>query len=100
MKALIYEASWWIAELKVDILKHRFSEELRCAKFKIVGFAEHRFMPFGYTACWILAESHLAIHTFPEEGRTYVQLSSCSRTHFEIFSSKLEAYAIKDEAHL
>lgn len=39
---------------------------------------EHHFEPQGYTAVWLLAESHCALHTFPEENKAYVELSSCN----------------------
>ena len=43
----------------------------------IVKFMEHRFDPFGLTLIWILAESHLAIHTWPEYGTILVDLFVC-----------------------
>jgi S-adenosylmethionine/arginine decarboxylase-like enzyme len=45
--------------------------------FTILRFVEHTFVPQGYTALWLLGESHAAVHTFPEHNRTYVELSSC-----------------------
>ena len=56
----------------------------------IVGFKEAHFEPQGYTAVWILAESHLAVHTFPEAGRTYCELASCNREKFVAYLSLME----------
>ena len=50
---------------------------LKQAGFCVLQIAEHYFKPMGYTAVFLLAESHLAIHTFPEENKTYIELSSC-----------------------
>ena len=50
---------------------------------------EHSFQPQGYTAIWLLAESHFAIHTFPEENKTYIELSSCNRTMYHAFLKEL-----------
>ena len=43
---------------------------------------EHYFTPYGYTALFLLAESHFALHTFPEENKTYIELSSCVKKGF------------------
>lgn len=47
------------------------------------GFSLHdlrvvRFEPQGVTAAAIVGESHLTIHTWPEEGRLFVDVASCS----------------------
>jgi S-adenosylmethionine decarboxylase len=36
------------------------------------------FSPQGITACAIVSESHLALHSWPEEGRLFVDVASCS----------------------
>ena len=46
---------------------------------------EHHFEPQGYTALYLLAESHFAVHTFPEFGRTYYELSSCNMEYYVRF---------------
>ena len=42
-----------------------------------VSSAHHRFEPQGLSAVVILAESHIAAHTWPESGTGYVTLTSC-----------------------
>ena len=39
--------------------------------FTVLKFVDHAFEPQGYTALWLLAESHCALHTFPEEQKAY-----------------------------
>nr|DAO98746.1 MAG TPA: S-adenosylmethionine decarboxylase [Caudoviricetes sp.] len=34
---------------------------------------------------WLLTESHFAVHTFPEFGKTYIELSSCNPDFFTKF---------------
>ena len=58
--------------------------------FKILQSIEHHFDPYGYTALFLLAESHLAIHTFPEENKSYIELSSCNENYFTVFKSRIE----------
>ena len=36
-----------------------------------------RFEPQGVTGAAIVGESHLTIHTWPEEGRAFVDVASC-----------------------
>lgn len=36
------------------------------------------FSPQGVTACAVVGESHIALHTWPEEGRIFVDIASCS----------------------
>lgn len=59
----------------------------------ILNFVEHHFEPQGYTALWLLGESHLAIHTFPEHGRSYVELSSCMFPLYRRFVNEFAAIA-------
>ncbi|WP_208320572.1 S-adenosylmethionine decarboxylase [Actinomyces sp. ZJ308] len=42
-----------------------------------ISTAHHRFEPQGLSAVVILAESHIAAHTWPESGTGYVTLTSC-----------------------
>ncbi len=36
------------------------------------------FSPVGVTGCAIVGESHVALHSWPEEGRLFVDIASCS----------------------
>ncbi len=45
----------------------------------IVGKAIHQFKPFGVTAVYILAESHLSIHTFVDERKVAIDLYTCAK---------------------
>ncbi|MEV7972424.1 S-adenosylmethionine decarboxylase [Cellulomonas sp. NPDC089187] len=39
--------------------------------------AEHRFDPHGISRVQLMAESHVAVHTWPEIGSAYLTLVSC-----------------------
>lgn len=75
----------WIAGTDPISLKKKLEKVIRNSGFTILNFMEHRYEPYGYTAIWLLAESHCALHTFPEEDKTYVELSSCNREMYEKF---------------
>jgi len=57
--------------------------------FTVLKFVDHAFEPQGYTALWLLAESHCALHTFPEEQKAYLEISSCNS---EMYVNFIVAY--------
>lgn len=85
MEAKIYNYKTWIEETDPTKLKHIFENMLLESGFDILNHVEHFFKPYGYTSVWLLSESHLAIHTFPERNRTYIELSSCNEEKNERF---------------
>lgn len=62
-----------------------FDKILRRSGFNVLNVSEHHFQPQGYTALWLLCESHFAVHTFPEFGRSYIELSSCNLEYYQNF---------------
>jgi S-adenosylmethionine decarboxylase len=46
----------------------------------IVGDSFHQFAPTGVTGTVLLAESHLAIHTWPEHGFVTIDVYVCNYT--------------------
>jgi S-adenosylmethionine decarboxylase len=59
MEAKIYNLSGWIKETNPHKLKNNYSDLLGLSGFEILNFQEHYFEPIGYTALWLLGESHL-----------------------------------------
>ncbi len=78
MDAQIFNHSEWIKEVDQYKLQDFFDKALDQAEFMVCGYQEKIFKPHGYTGLWLLAESHFAVHTFPEQNKTYIELSSCS----------------------
>lgn len=89
MKAQIFNYRFWIKEITPDFISQKLRELLLNSGFKILQSIEHHFNPYGYTALFLLAESHLAIHTFPEENKSYIELSSCNENYFTAFKKML-----------
>jgi S-adenosylmethionine decarboxylase len=89
MKAKIWNYSKWIKETNAIELKKHCDKLLIESGFTILGFIEYNFKPFGYSVLWLLAESHLAIHTFPEENKSYIELSSCVKEYYDNFKLKI-----------
>lgn len=94
MKARIWNHRSWIGETDAQRLRERFDALLPQAGFGLVGFSDVHFEPHGYTAVWLLAESHFALHTFPEADRTYCELSSCNREKFVALIELIEPHEI------
>ncbi|MBL4746918.1 MAG: S-adenosylmethionine decarboxylase [Flavobacteriaceae bacterium] len=79
VKAAIYNFQQWISMTEPMELKTAFNNILALSGYKVLNFTEHLFQNGGYTCIWLLAESHLAIHTFIAENKTYIELSSCNK---------------------
>lgn len=94
VKTTIYHYQAWLAYQDPAQVTPILEQMLQNAGYRIVGFTEHHFSPQGYTCLWLLAESHLALHTFPEEGRSYLELSGCSLPCNRSFTRELRK--IKD----
>jgi len=97
MEAKIYNQRWWLSCCDSEALKQVISADLNRAGFTVLNFVEHYFQPQGYTALWLLAESHAAVHTFPEEGKSYVELSSCAAALLDNFDRYLRDAAAKQQ---
>lgn len=91
MQAKIWQHSAWITATNPSELRHLFDTLLSLCGFNVLEVVEHHFQPQGYTCLWLLAESHLAVHTFPEHGSTYIELASCNGEKYNTFLSMLSA---------
>lgn len=65
------------------------------AGFTIIRRTGHHFSPYGVTAVVVIAESHLAVHTWPEHGYAAVDLFTCGtlKDTWKAFEYVKEAYA-------
>lgn len=56
----------------------------------VVKKTSHTFSPQGITLIYILSESHLAIHTWPESGILHLDLITCSTSTVNKFENSLK----------
>ena len=63
---------------RADALRAACLTATRAAGLTVVGHAFHQFEPQGVTGTVLLAESHLAIHTWPECGFVTVDVYVCN----------------------
>lgn len=82
---LLFFYKKWLTYCDLPILIEECNNILLESGFTVLNFMEHSFHPQGYTAIWLLSESHLAIHTFPEHDTIFVELCSCSEAKLETF---------------
>ncbi len=96
MKAEIFNFQGWIIETAQEKLTELMEKLLNSSGFTVLDKVEHAFKPDGFTAVWILAESHLAVHSFPEESKTYIEISSCNQKKNNTFVMLLDKLVIKE----
>ncbi len=85
VKAKIDNYNTWVDVADPEHLRSEIEQILEGSGFTILNFMEHHFQPQGYTSVWLLAESHCALHTFPEENKSYIEVSSCNTRLFVNF---------------
>jgi len=65
--------------------------------YTILDKMEHKFEPYGFTIVYLLSESHLSIHTFPERNYFAFDLYTCrdtetSDSYVEIYNRLIRAF--------
>ena len=79
-------AEWYQCQGAPELLKSAKRLRACClaavdhAALTVVGESFYQFAPTGVTGTVLLAESHLAIHTWPEFGSVTVDVFVCNRT--------------------
>jgi S-adenosylmethionine decarboxylase proenzyme len=70
--------------------------------FCILNKSEHKFEPEGLTILYLLSESHLSVHTFPERKYIAIDLYTCrdyadNTVYEEIYDFLTESFQAKKE---
>lgn len=60
-----------------DLLVENIDRLCQDLGLHVVSRHTHQFKPHGISAVFILQESHLAIHTWPEKGYIHIDLVTC-----------------------
>jgi S-adenosylmethionine decarboxylase len=58
---------------------------LKC-DLHVVAEAGHQFEPVGATYVFVLSESHMSIHTYPELNTAYLDIFCCSSTFDPLYA--------------
>jgi S-adenosylmethionine decarboxylase proenzyme len=98
-----------LKEIKNDVLIHDLDKiktllDTICNKydFSILNKSEHVFEPHGLTILYLLSESHLSVHTFPERKYIAIDLYTCrdykdNTVYEEIYDFLIECFQAKKE---
>lgn len=100
-------ADWYdcgkACSLSASELRALCLREVMRADLRALGESFHQFEPQGVTGTVVLAESHLAIHTWPESGYTTIDVFVCNfqedNTHkaLRLFAALRRAFAPQHE---
>lgn len=88
MEPKIHSKEYWIDDPEPD--PKEYTDMLLKSGFKVLEYVEHKFKPQGFTGLWLLAESHLALHVWPEANKTYINIASCNLDMFNKFDELME----------
>ena len=61
----------------IENLEKILERVIKISKTKILSFKKHKFKPQGLTGIYLLSESHLSFHTWPELGSISIDLYTC-----------------------
>jgi len=72
------------------------------AQATVVTHAFHSFSPWGVSGVVVIAESHVAIHTWPEYGYAAVDIFTCGETidPWILFRSLKEAFKAQNASNM
>ena len=108
-KELVYKSKHYLLELyRCDYEKLNDESFLRCtlnnaaklANAKVLNLVSNKFEPQGVTAIALLAESHLSIHTWPEEHYSAIDIFTCGKNMKPDLSCKYLIQALMAGEHL
>ncbi len=61
-----------------NLIERALTEAVAAGGFTLLHKHVHKFTPQGVTGAAVLSESHLALHSWPENGMLFVDLATCS----------------------
>ena len=66
-----------------EFIKNLCSKLLSNTGVNVLNEIHHEFQPQGYTALYLLSESHMSIHTWPENGKIRVDFFDENQSYLE-----------------
>lgn len=77
-------------------LKDMFDYICNTYDFNILNKAEYKFTPQGITIIYMLSESHISIHTFPEKNYAAMDIYTCREYPNNDVYLEIQEYIKKD----
>lgn len=73
---------WGIEDISImtdqGVLVDKLQSIAQMLKLTVVETFSHQFAPHGLSVILVIAESHLAVHTWPEYGYLHLDVFTCS----------------------
>jgi S-adenosylmethionine decarboxylase len=84
----------------IDKIKELLDLICNTYNYNVLTKSEYKFEPIGFTIIYLLAESHLSIHTFPERNYFAFDLYTCREnetidTYLEIYNLLINKFNAK-----
>lgn len=83
----------------VDAVAYHMQQAAELIGATVLGTSFHRFAPQGVSGTVVISESHLSIHTWPENGYVAVDIYTCGgldpRPGFEYLASELASQSLR-----
>lgn len=77
----------------IPALSHAMEQAVLASNATLLDQVSYTFSPNGWTAVYLLSESHASIHTYPEHRACFVDLFTCGdHCQSEAFDAALRAY--------
>lgn len=64
----------------VEFIESAFIEATKASKATVITHNFHKFSPYGVSGVIVIAESHVAVHTWPEYNYAAVDIFTCGDT--------------------
>nr|WP_281256993.1 adenosylmethionine decarboxylase [Calothrix elsteri] len=84
----------------VEFIKQTLVDAAEIARSTLLERITHQFHPQGVTALALLAESHISIHTWPENGYIAADVFTCGEHTTPVEACEFIARAFKSSKHL
>lgn len=75
----------------MELMRELLNEICARHDFTVLGSIEHKFEPQGLSLVYMLSESHISIHTFPEQRYLALDIYTCR--HYSDDSVYMQIYA-------
>uniref|UniRef100_A0A6C0JL05 Adenosylmethionine decarboxylase n=1 Tax=viral metagenome TaxID=1070528 RepID=A0A6C0JL05_9ZZZZ len=78
-------------------ISHLLDQICQTYNYTILQKSQHIFEPQGFTAIYLLSESHISIHTFPEKNYAAIDIYTCrqypdNQVYLEIYDYIIQQF--------
>lgn len=71
---------------------------IHACNLHVVNEVGHQFAPSGYTYIYLLSESHMSIHTYPEYMQLYMDIFCCNMNFNQILAIEMVKSLFKTDS--